>query len=67
MQQVPWIGGDSGRLDFGDNIMWDIDGESTTLPVFCKILIVHQGACLVNSPAVLTRDAGIQVGQGDHD
>ena len=60
---VPWLGGDASRFDFGDNIMWDIDGESTNLPVFCKMLIVHQGACLVNSPAILARDAGIQVGQ----
>jgi hypothetical protein len=42
--------------------MWDISGESTNMPVFCKMLILHQGACLVNSPAVLTRDAAIQIG-----
>ena len=58
---VPWIGSDKSRLDMGDNVMWDINGDSTNLPVFCKMMIVHQGACLVNSPAVLTRDAGVQV------
>lgn len=42
--------------------MWDITAESTNMPVFCKMLILHQGACLVNSPAVLTRDAAVQIG-----
>lgn len=59
--KVPWMGTDSSRFDYGDNVMWDINGESTNLPVFCKMLWVHQGACLVNSPAILARDAGIQV------
>ncbi len=58
---VPWIGTDRSRLDLGDNIMWDINCESTNLPVFCKMMIIHQGACLVNSPAILARDASVQV------
>jgi len=60
---VPWMGTDRSRLDLGENVMWDINGESTNLPVFCRMMIVHQGACLVNSPAILARDAGVQVCQ----
>jgi hypothetical protein len=32
------------NLDVGDNVTIDIDSESTYLPVFCKMLIIHQGA-----------------------
>lgn len=61
-QLVPWIGVDKSKLEVGDNILLDIDAESTLLPAFCKILIVHHGAVRVNSPPVLSRDVSIQVG-----
>ena len=59
---VPWQGVDKSKLEIGDNVMIDIDPESTYLPVFCKILIIHQGAVRVNSPPILARDVCIQVG-----
>jgi hypothetical protein len=58
---VPWLGVDRSRLEIGETVRFDIDPQSTYLPVFCKILIIHQGAAQVNSPAVLARDISIQI------
>ena len=60
---VPWMGVDKSKLDIGDNIMIDINAESTHLPVFCKILIIHHGAVRINSPPVIERDVSVQVGE----
>jgi len=62
---VPWLGVDKKNLEYSETVMIDIDSDSTTLPVFCKILIVHQGAVHVRSPALLLRDVSIQVGNDD--
>ncbi len=43
MVEVPSIGVDSNNLNFGENILLDIDPESTKLPFFCKTMIVNQG------------------------
>jgi len=63
---VPWLGVDKKNLEYSETVMIDIDSDSTTLPVFCKILIVHQGAVHVRSPALLLRDVSIQVGKITH-
>ena len=60
---VPWLGVDRSKLDFADNIMIDIDAESTLLPVFCKILIINHGAVRINSPMLIERDVSVQVGE----
>lgn len=59
---VAWLGVDKKNLDLSETVMIDIDSESTHLPVFCKILIIHQGAVHVRSPALLARDVSVQVG-----
>jgi hypothetical protein len=41
--EVPSIGVDPFNLDFGENVILDIDPESTKLPFFCKTMIVNQG------------------------
>ena len=59
---VSWFGVDKSMLDIGDNVMLDIDSDSTFLPYFCKFLLVTQGAVYCNRQQVLARDVNIQVG-----
>lgn len=59
---IPWVGVDREKLEIGENVMIDIDAKSTFLPVFCKLLIIHQGAAHVHSPPVIARDVSVQIG-----
>jgi hypothetical protein len=63
---VPWLGTAAERrhlFEISDNIMIDIDGESTRLPIFCHVLHVNEGGTTSKKTSKrLMRDAGVQFG-----
>lgn len=69
---VPWLGVDKSKLEISDNIMIDIDAESTRLPIFCPTLHINEGG--ISSKKLLAqgasgkrvmRDVGLQIGATD--
>lgn len=63
LYEVPCIGVDKNNLDCGENIILDIDSESTKLPIFCKMMIVNQGKVHERSAPILLRDVCLQIGE----
>jgi len=47
--------------DVSDVIRWDIEGESTRLPMMCKLWIIVDGAVVERGKPHLVQDAAVQV------
>ena len=60
---VPWLGVDHKRFEISDNIMIEIDSESTRCPIFCHMLHINEGGTTTKKTCKrLMRDACIQIG-----
>jgi hypothetical protein len=58
--EVPCIGTEKKNFDTSEIITFDILGESTRLPLMCKMIIYQQGATHEREPPILVRDVCIQ-------
>ncbi|CAF1197573.1 unnamed protein product [Rotaria magnacalcarata] len=55
------IGSLMDDCDISDVIRWDIEGESTRLPMMCKLWIIVDGAVVERGKPHLVQDAAVQV------
>ena len=58
--EVPSIGTERKNFDLAEMISFDILGESTRLPLMCKMIIYQQGATHEREPPILVRDVCVQ-------
>lgn len=58
--EIPSIGTEPKNFDVAEMISFDILGESTRLPLMCKMIIYQQGATHEREPPILVRDVCIQ-------
>ncbi|CAF0897556.1 unnamed protein product [Didymodactylos carnosus] len=59
--EVPCIGRNKQHFDFAEMVTIDIDGDSTRLPLMCKMIIIPQAANQ-GEQHILVRDANVQWG-----